>query len=77
MNEEIKLILENQYAIMDSLEELLSNTPFPTGIKRGELREGMIETRKFLQPKEEKTIAEKTHNALSDDLISEKRRCEK
>ena len=62
MNEEIKQILTNQLEIMRALRGSFNHS----GLKEKEEF-----TLSLLHPESKPTIAERTHDALSDDLISE------
>ena len=69
MNEETKQILKNQMSIMIALRE---SNEISLTVSNDVLLEEIGNTNMILNPTIQPTIKERTHDALSDDLISEK-----
>ena len=76
MNEEIKLILESQRMLLwenwrkwDRINR--QNGGDGSCVETNEVVELVKRINNLIEPKINPTIAERTHNALSDDLISE------
>ena len=68
MNEEKKLILENQQVIMNSVNLIMVNTTTGSGDIQRQIIESYEKTKSFLNPEVEPTIQEQTKQALSDDV---------
>ncbi len=75
MNEETKQILKNQKIIMGVLTDIAEDYGKPGFVASLESR--INETKELINPKEEKSLPEKTKDALEDNFSKEVKRIHK
>lgn len=65
MNNETKLILENQQALMNAVNYIMVTTTRDSGDLQRQIIEAYEKTRELLNPEEKPNIAEQTNDGLN------------